>query len=104
MCEAAVMEKRRIFNKVEWQKKLNGKKPRRLQLKLIDGVYICPVNTSEKEGFYSQRGCRKHDFMSHGWYYFFDEKPETSIYFPETVARLNMTVNGKERNTTAKMP
>ena len=55
-------------------------KPKRLKLtSYTDGISHCPVRNYEQQGFLSQRGCRKHVKKSHGWFYYFDERPETQI-------------------------
>jgi hypothetical protein len=68
-------------SKVDW-KSVDGAftKQRRLHLvKDRDGLDHCPVTGCEHPGFASQRGCRKHVKIKHGWYYYFDEKPNISI-------------------------
>ena len=55
-------------------------KPKRLKLTSdTDGIFHCPVRNCEHQGFLSQRGCRKHVKKIHGWFYYFDERPETQI-------------------------
>ena len=52
-------------------------KPKRLHLeKESDEKYHCPVPNCDHEGFTTQRGCRKHVKLNHGWFYYFDEKPD----------------------------
>ena len=52
-------------------------KPRRLQVqKSKDGLYFCPTDFCDHNGFLSQRGCRKHTKTKHGWYFYFDNKPK----------------------------
>ena len=52
-------------------------KPKRLHLeKESDDKYHCPVPNCDHEGFTSQRGCRKHVKSNHGWFYYFDKKPD----------------------------
>ena len=49
---------------------------RRLKLEAEEeGYFKCPVDTCEHDGFQSQRGCRKHIATKHGWFYFFDKRP-----------------------------
>ena len=51
-------------------------KPKRLHLVPDkDGFFNCPVEACDHDSFFTRRGCRKHVFQRHGWYYFFDEKP-----------------------------
>ena len=100
------MSKRRLFSKTIWAKTLKdeGKKPKRLNLKANqDGVYFCPVELCESNGFSSQRGCRKHVHIKHGWYYFFDEKPDMSKYFPELSTNVN-TITTTKRGQSSGMP
>ena len=54
-------------------------KPRRLHL-VSDpgGVFHCPIRNCDHIGFKIQRGCRKHVKKVHGWYIYFDSKPNIS--------------------------
>ena len=63
--------------RVDWESVQDAfTKPRRLHLeKGSDGVHHCPVTGCEHTGFSTQRGCRKHVKTKHGWYYYFDDKP-----------------------------
>jgi hypothetical protein len=100
------MSKRRLFSKIIWAKTLKdeGKKAKRLNLKPNqDGVYFCPVDLCESNGFNSKRGCRKHVHIKHGWYYFFDEKPDMSKYFPELSTNVN-TITTTRRGQSSGMP
>ena len=99
------MERPRLLDKQKW-KEVVGKevKPRRLKiLRTANGLYFCPVKQCDSEGFKSQRGCRKHVYVKHGWYYFFDEKPDQSIYFPMLHTR-QMNAKRKSRSITVGMP
>ena len=93
------------MSKLLWQEAVGAaQKPRRLALtKNAEGLYICPVQYCDSESFRSQRGCRKHVFYKHGWYYFFNEKPDQSRYFPELNTRLN-SEKLRKRSTTSCMP
>ena len=54
-------------------------KPRRLHLvSNPGGVFHCPIRNCDHIGFKSQRGCRKHVKKVHGWYIYFDSKPNIS--------------------------
>ena len=99
------MSKRRLLSKKMWQKAVgNERKPKRLCLKASsNGVYICPVKSCESEGFKTQRGCRKHVYVKHGWFYFFDDKPDVTTIFPELATRLS-TQEKCKRNNTSSMP
>ena len=100
------MSKRRLFSKTIWAKTLKdeGKKAKRLHLQANqDGVYFCPVELCESDGFNSQRGCRKHVHIKHGWFYFFDEKPDMTKYFPELCINVNIKQT-KTRGQSSGMP
>ena len=47
------------------------------------GLFICLIAYYESAPYRSKRGCRKHVFMKHGWYYYFEEKPGFAKVFPE---------------------
>ena len=72
-----IMSKRKEIN---WSAFENASpKPKRLHLeKESDDKYHCPVSNCEHGGFTSQRGCRKHVKLNHGWFYYFDEKPDST--------------------------
>ena len=38
-------------------------------------MYFCPIDFCDHNEFLSQRGCRKHTKAKHGWYFYFDNKP-----------------------------
>ena len=100
------MSKQRSFTKVIWSKALKDekRKAKRLNLKAnSDGVYICPVESCDSNGFNSQRGCRKHVHTKHGWFYFFDEKPDISLYFPELIVAAN-PITKSNRGHSSSMP
>ena len=66
--------------KTEW-KNVEGafENKRRIHLKPSQhGIYSCPANPCDHmhDGFTTERGCRKHIKSRHGWYYYFDEKPD----------------------------
>ena len=44
--------------------------------------------------YHSQQGCKKHVYMKHGCYYFFEEKPEMAKKFP----------SHNTRDSTYKLP
>ena len=46
-------------------------------------LFICPVAYCESEPYRNKRGCREHVFTKHGWYYYFEEKPDITKVFPE---------------------
>ena len=53
--------------------------------------------------FRSKRGCPKHVFMKHGWYYYFEEKPDIAKVFPEFSIRTN-NCQFPKRVETSNMP
>ena len=66
---------------VDWSKLANAShKPKRLHLEEddSDGLFHCPVQICNHDGFTTQRGCRKHVKNEHSWYYYFDEKPDSA--------------------------
>ena len=67
--------------KVDWSK-IDGlsPKPKRLHLEKeeTDSLHHCPIQVCDHDGFKSQRDCRKHVNTKHGWFFFFDEKPDIS--------------------------
>ena len=66
---------------VNWSKLPNASpKPKRLHLEEddCDGLFHCPVQSCNHDGFTTQRGCRKHIKNKHRWYYYFDEKPDSA--------------------------
>ncbi|CAB4024699.1 partial [Paramuricea clavata] len=88
-------------SKVDW-KLVDGAftKQRRLHLvKDRDGLDRCPVTGCEHPGFASQRGCRKHVKIKHGWYYYFDEKPNVSMDLFDTSPSAANGTNEKASRT-----
>ena len=76
---------------VDWSK-IQGasKKPKRLHLVGDEeGIFQCPVPHCDYMGFSSQRGCRKHVKNKHGWFYYFDVKPDLKL------SRTNVRPHGK---------
>ena len=66
--------------KVDWSD-IDGAspKPKRLHLEKdeTDSLYHCPIQECDHDGFQSQRGCRKHVYNKHSWFFYFDEKPNS---------------------------
>ena len=56
-------------------------------------LFVFPVAYCESEPYRSNRGCRKHVFMKHGWYYYSEENPYISKisrhHLPEFNTRRN---------------
>lgn len=68
-------------DEVDWSKLANASpKPKRLHLEEhdSDGLFHCPVQACNNDGFTTQRGCRKHVKNKHRWYFYFDEKPNST--------------------------
>ena len=66
---------------VDWSK-IQGasRKPKRLHLVGDEeGIFQCPVPHCDHMGFSSQHGCRKHVKNKHGWFYYFDVKPDLKL-------------------------
>ena len=81
---------KRILSKPAWKDAIGDtKKPKRLKLLSHNALFICPVTSCESEPYQSKRGCRKHVFTKHGWYYYFEEKPDIAKVFPEFNTRRN---------------
>lgn len=80
---------KRTFSKQEW-KDVEGAspKPKRLHLRPDNnGVFLCPLESCDSNGYKSQRGCRKHVTEKHGWYFYFEEKPKVENAFPEKILK-----------------
>ena len=96
----------KLLHKNVWKNAVGAfKKPRRLHLVAdADGYFYCPVHNCDTDGFRSQRGCRKHVFMKHGWYYYFHEKPSVDDVLPAQHLRTNSRLPRTKRSTTSQMP
>ena len=71
-----------LLSKAEWKNVTGAKeKSRRIHLKANQhGHFCCPLPSSDSLSFKSQRGCRKHASTKHGWYYYFEEKPNWKVF------------------------
>ena len=95
---------KRILSKNSWKDAIGAsKKPKRLKLYSHNGLFICPVACCESEPYRSKRDCRKHVFTKHGWYYYFEEKPDIAKVFREFCTRANNYQLSK-RVRTSNMP
>ena len=95
---------RRLLSKAVWSKAIGAReKPKRLSL-LSDeeGKFTCPISSCDSEKFFSQRGCRKHVYSKHAWFYFFDEKPILAMVLPQYSKRDSPP--HKKRGSTRDMP
>ena len=62
-----------------------GVKPKAKHLNLQadnDGLFFCNIHFCEHIRYHSQQRCKKHVYMKHGCYYFFEEKAEMVKEFP----------------------
>ena len=95
---------KRVFPKASWKEAIGTtKKPKRLKFLSHNVLFICPVAYCESEPYRSKRGCRKHVFTKHGWYYYFEEKPDIAKVFPEFSTRTN-NYQLPKRVKTSNMP
>ena len=95
---------KRILSKASWKDASGAtKKPKRLKLLSHNGLFICHVAYCESEPYRSKRGYRKHVFTKHGWYYYFEEKPDIAKVFPEFSTRKN-NYQLPKRVKTSNMP
>ena len=95
---------KRILPKASWKDAIGAnKKPKRLKLLPHNGLFICPVAYCESEPYRSKRGCRKHVFTKHGWYYYFEENPDIAKVLPEFRAGTN-NYQLPKRVKTSKVP
>ena len=94
---------KRTFSKEDW-KSVEGASLKAKQLKLTpnqDGLFVCPVLNCDSDSYHSQRGCRKHVSTKHGWYYYFETKPNVDETFPEKIVSSKRAAT---RNKTWDIP
>ena len=95
---------KQILSKHAWKDAIGAtKKHKRLKLLSHNGLFICPVVSCESEPYQHKRGCREHVFTKHGWYYYFEEKPDIAKVFPEFNTRRN-NYQLPKRVKTSNMP
>ena len=76
---------KRNLSKDSWKDAIGAtKKPKRLKLLSYNGLFIFSKAYCESEPYRSKRGCPKHVFTKHGWYYYFEEKSDIAKVFPES--------------------
>ena len=95
----------KLLSKKVWKNAIGAsQKARRLHL-IADheGFFHCPVPECDSYPFRSQRGCRKHVFQRHGWFYYFDKKPNISEVLPDRTV-LTTPMKRTKRSSTADMP
>jgi len=93
---------KKLLSKYVWKNAVGAtSKPKRLHLKAdLDGLFSCPVLHCDGYAYETKRGCRKHVFNRHGWYYFFDEKPNIEDVLPQHVIDNNKVLKTKRSKTT----
>ena len=97
--------KKQCLTKPIWKNAISANpKTKRLKLQADnDGLFSCPVHFCEHGRYHSKQGCRKHVYTKHGWYYYFEEKPEMDKVFPSLNTR-NSTYKLPQRSKTSNMP
>ena len=81
-----------------------SKKAKRLHLVPdADGFFTCPVISCDSNIYRSQRGCRKHVCQRHGWYFYFDSKPNIEAVLPEQCTKTGPMQRTK-RSKTSDIP
>ena len=105
---ASSATKRRL-TKAEWKTARGASpKPKRLHLQRdTDGdIFYCPVAACDHPGFTTDRGCRKHVTQRHGWWFYFDEKPNADEVFSDKLVptRSDRNRHIKLRASTSTMP
>ena len=98
------MPKKLLCKKV-WKHAVGASlKAKRLHLvRDADGNYNCPIGYCDSDSFTTIRGCRKHVYFRHGWYYFFDKKPNVEEVLPAKALALKKLKKTK-RSKTFEMP
>ena len=96
---------KRLMPKPFWKEACGASlKSKRLKLSpQKDGLFLCPVTDCDSESYKSKRGCRKHVYNRHGWYYYFDRKPDVSEVLPEGNTRMS-TCKQQKRCSTSAVP
>ena len=100
------MARRRRRTKLDWKNAVGAfDKARRLHLcKNVDKVILCPVPHCDHDGFLTERGCRKHVYLNHGWYYYFNDRPSEIECFPNDCLNERVPYVPRGRKRTADMP
>ena len=95
---------KRLLSKKVWKNEIGAaSKPKRLRLVSDkDGLFNCPIKNCDSESYHSQRGCRKHVYERHGWFYFFEKKPNIEEVLPTCV--IAKAVSKPKRSRTSEMP
>ena len=79
-------------------------KPKRLHLEKdeTDSLYHCPIQECDHDGFQSQSGCRKHVNTKHSWFFYFDEKPNSTEITDLLKVASNFSLEGTTQDQTSK--
>ena len=95
----------KLLPKSTWRNAVGAsEKPKRLHLRPDEeGLFHCPIKHCDSNPYTTQRGCRKHVYQRHGWYYFFDVKPIVEDVLPLFSTRI-ATINKPKRSSTSNMP
>ena len=96
---------KKLLSKKIWKDAVGASsKPRRLCLVADkDGLFNCPVKSCDSESYQTKRGCRKHVYQRHGWFYFFDEKPNVEDVLPNHVVT-SKSLKRTKRSRTTEIP
>ena len=97
------MSRRGLLSKAEWKLVAGAReKPKRLHLIADDnGQFRCPLLNCDSLCFKTQRGCRKHVTTKHGWYYYFESRPNMDEVLSE---RQKLSIQRTNRSHTVSMP
>ena len=97
---------KKLISKKLWKNAVGASiKPKRLHLKLDkDGLFNCPILYCDSDSYRSIRGCRKHVHQRHGWFYYFDKKPNVEDVFPNTLDFLRKEMQKTKRSRTTDIP
>ena len=79
-------------------------KPKRLHLEKdeTDSLYHCPVQECDHDGFQSQRGCRKHVYTKHSWFFYFDGKPNSKDITDSLKVASNFSIESTIQDHTSE--
>ncbi|XP_057289972.1 uncharacterized protein LOC130656435 isoform X1 [Hydractinia symbiolongicarpus] len=97
---------KRVLQKPAWKEAL-GASMRSKRLKLMpdkDNRFCCPVADCDSESYGSKRGCRKHVYNRHGWFYYFDKRPNIDEVLPHFSTRNRIKDPQRKRASTFSMP
>ena len=96
---------KKLLSKKVWKDAVGASsKAKRLHLKYDkNGNFNCPVPSFDSDSFTPKRGCRKYLYHRHGWFYFFDEKPNVEEVLPAKALSLKQ-IRKTKRSKTVEMP